>query len=247
MGVLQVNFSAGEPLLRDDIVELVRHAHDAGLITRINTNGLLLDRNRVSELKKAGLTQCGVSIDDADPETHDELRGVPGAHAKALEGIRNLRESGILCQTLTCVTRRNLASGLEKIVELGKQLGVMSVYFFFPVAVGRWDCDYDQVLTEAERAKVRELRDMTFVHLELPTFRSKCILITKEILFVSPMGDVTPCPFVPYAMGNVKKHALSHMWQRYCAGLNVDYEGECPMNDPQCRDTIERHIENTRL
>jgi MoaA/NifB/PqqE/SkfB family radical SAM enzyme len=77
--VLQVAFSGGEPPLREDIVELVRHAHDIGLLTRISTNGLLLDRELVSRLKRAGLTPCGVSIDDADPETHDRLRGLLGA------------------------------------------------------------------------------------------------------------------------------------------------------------------------
>ena len=79
LGVLQVNLSAGEPLLREDIEELVKHAHDAGLITRVNTNGLLLDRERVFGLKEAGLAQCGISIDDADARVHDALRGVPGA------------------------------------------------------------------------------------------------------------------------------------------------------------------------
>ena len=44
LGVLQVTFSGGEPLLRDDVVELVRYARDLGLITRISTNGLLLER-----------------------------------------------------------------------------------------------------------------------------------------------------------------------------------------------------------
>ena len=52
-------------------MELVQHAHRRGLLTRINTNGLLLDRSLVRELRKAGLTQGAVSIDDTDPETHD--------------------------------------------------------------------------------------------------------------------------------------------------------------------------------
>src|SRR4030042_5868080 len=83
LGTLEVVFSGGEPLLRRAAIELVRFAHDIGMITRLNTNGLLLDRRRVAELKKAGLTLCAVSLDDCDPQVHDTLRGVPATYEKA--------------------------------------------------------------------------------------------------------------------------------------------------------------------
>jgi len=244
LGVLQAVFSGGEPLLREDIAELVRYAHNAGLLTRINTNGLLLDRERVSKLKEAGLTQCGVSIDDADPDIHDRLRGRPGLYRKAIEGIKNLREFNIPCRILTYASKRNITSGLEKIIALGRRLRVTSIYIFFPMAVGRWDCAFDEVLTEEEKAKVRALQDLTFVYLELPTPRSMCCVFTKSVIYVSATGDVTPCPFVPYVIGNIKEDTLNNMWYRYCAKLSIEYRGGCPMNDVHYREALQRHVES---
>jgi MoaA/NifB/PqqE/SkfB family radical SAM enzyme len=244
LGALYITFSGGEPLLREDTVELVEHAHGKGLLTRINTNGLLLDRERVSKLKKAGLTQCGVSIDDADPHTHDRLRGVAGAHKKVLQGIKNLREFNIPCQILVYASKRNVTSGLEKVINLGRQLGVLSVYILFPVAIGRWDGAFEQLLTKEEKARVRELQDLTFVHVEIPTSRAMCAVFAKSVLFVSPQGDVTPCPFIPYVIGNIKNHTLEELWHCYSAKLSGGYRGDCVLNSTEHREVLQRHVES---
>jgi AdoMet-dependent heme synthase len=244
LGALQVIFSAGEPLLRNDLEEVIRHAHRAGLLTRLNTNGLLLDRARASRLKEAGLTQCAVSIDHADAGVHDSLRGVPGAFDRAVQAIRHLGEAGIPCQICTYASRRLIPDGLRDIISLGRELGVTSVYFFWPVAAGRYDSAFDRMLSAEERAFVRTLQDSTFVHLELPTPRTRCDVIIKRILFVSPRGDVTPCPFVPYVLGNIKVRSLEEIWRRHCGMLKLDYRDDCLMNDVRQRDAIEMHVEN---
>ena len=243
LGALQVIFSAGEPLLRSDLEEIIRHAHRAGLLTRLNTNGLLLDRERVARLKDAGLTQCAVSIDHADADVHDALRGVPGAFERAVQGIGYLREAGIPCQICTYASRKLIPDGLKAIISLGRRLGVLSVYFFWPVAAGRWDSAFDLMLSEKERAVVRRLQDPTFVHLELPSPHTRCDVILKRILFISPRGDVTPCPFVPYALGNIRAHPLEEIWRRHCAALEMDYCDDCLMNDVEHRQAIAKHVE----
>jgi MoaA/NifB/PqqE/SkfB family radical SAM enzyme len=92
MGTLQVLFTGGEPLLRKDIFDLVAHAHGIGLLTRISTNGYLLDRACAAKLKSAGLDQCGVSIDQVDADGHDRFRALPGSHARALQAFGYLRQ-----------------------------------------------------------------------------------------------------------------------------------------------------------
>ena len=96
LGIFQVIFTGGEPLLRKDILELIGHARRRGLLTRLNTNSLLLDRDMALALKKAGLGQCALSLDDADPETHDRMRGLPGHHARTLANLSMLRDLGYL-------------------------------------------------------------------------------------------------------------------------------------------------------
>ena len=243
LGVLEVIFSGGEPLLREDILELVEYTHRLGLLIRLNTNGLLLDRALVSELKKAGVTQCAVSIDDSDAATHDQLRRLPGLHAKALAGIRALREFGIPCQLLTYASKGNVTEGLEKIIEEARALGVLAVFIFFPIAVGRWDEAWDETLTADERARVRALQDVGLVHLELPTARTMCCACDRLVMHVTANGNVTPCPFVPYALGNVTREPLRRLWQRHSEALKLEFRGDCPMNHAGAREAFRRHAQ----
>ncbi len=170
--------------------------------------------------------------------------GRPGAYEKSLEGIKNLRQFNVPCEILTYASKRNVTSGLERIIALGRQLGVQSVYVFFPVAVGRWDGEFDKVLNEEEKARLRELHDLTFAHVEIPTSRTMCCVLQRSVLYVSPIGEVTPCPFIPYAMGNIRRHTLSELWQSYCAGLDTSRRGECVMNEPQARQALKRHVDS---
>jgi MoaA/NifB/PqqE/SkfB family radical SAM enzyme len=244
LGVLEVIFSGGEPLLRPDMPELVRYAHDAGLLIRLNTNGLLLTRECAAELRRAGVTQCAVSIDDANPEIHDRLRGLPGLHKKATEGVRILREFNIPCQILTYAARENVTAGLERISALGRELGAFAVFIFFPMAVGRWDGAFDKVLTEEERGRVRDLQDMTLVHIELPTSHTPCCTYDGAVLHVTARGDATPCPFVPFSIGNVTEFSLDSLWKRYIGGMTLECFGECPMNFPESRSELRRYVES---
>jgi MoaA/NifB/PqqE/SkfB family radical SAM enzyme len=242
MGVLQITFTGGEPLLREDLDELVRYTHDQGLLTRINTSGFLLDASRVSELKKAGLSQCAVSIDDADPDVHDRLRMTPGAFRKAVEGIQNLKSHGIPCQINTYAAKNNVDNGLKAIIALGRQLDVLAVYIILPTQIGRWENATDQLLNEEEKAKVRALQETTFVHLELATPKTLCGAYKKMVVFVSPYGDVTPCPFVPFKFGNIQHLELEEVWQLHCQNLSSCTRGDCPMNIPEDRENLRRHV-----
>lgn len=96
IGVVGVGFEGGEPLLRNDLPQIVGKAHQLGFesITMM-TNGLLLTKKKAENLIQRGLTGIGVSIDGID-ETHDLVRGVKGAYEKsqrALEGLVDLRDS----------------------------------------------------------------------------------------------------------------------------------------------------------
>jgi len=244
LGVLEVIFSGGEPLLRGDLEQLVREAHQAGMLTRVNTNGLLLDRERAARLKRARLTQCCVSLDAADAEVHDRLRGVPGLFDKALGALGNLRAAGIPFQLHTYARKESLQGDLERIAALGRELGAIAVFIFFPVAAGRWHGAFEQALSSRERAGVRALLRLPGVDVELPGPRSLCGVSARWILALTPSGDVTPCPPVPYVIGNVKEHGLQELWRTHCATMRLRFRGRCPMNDVRWREALRRHVES---
>ncbi len=246
LGALQLIITGGEPLLREDIFDLIAHAHNIGLLTRISTNGWLLTRTCVAELKRAGLNQCGVAIDDADQDTHDRLRGVPGIYEKAIQGLRYLHEYDLDSKIITYATNRNIPEGLERIIALGRELKVRSVYINIVYASGRWLNAQHEILSEEKMALVGKLHDSAFVQLEFPTAQTKCCAYNKAFIYVNAMGEVTPCPVVPFVIGNIRDEPLADIWQRHVSSLQLESRGRCPMNEEKAREALRAHAASVR-
>lgn len=244
MGILEVVFFGGEPLLRKDVLALISYAHGAGMITRVDTNGLLLSREMVSRLRKAGLTACCVSLDSTDPEIHDRWRGVPGIFEKVMKGIGYLREFGIPTHLFVVATRSNIPDGLERIRALGKKIGASAMFIAFPLAGGRWAEASGELLTAEERTRVRRFLDSSFVYCELPTPRSLCPHFDRLLFHVTASGDVTPCPCSPFVIGNIRRRRLTDLWARYTTGLNLEFRDDCPVNDARSREVFKTFVES---
>jgi len=99
-------FSGGEPLLRHDIFELAEYASKR-IPCALSTNGTLITPEAAEKLKDAGFSYVGVSIDGLK-ETNDRFRGVKGAFDKALEGLLNARDAGIMTGIRFTVTKYNI-------------------------------------------------------------------------------------------------------------------------------------------
>lgn len=90
-GVKELVFSGGEPLLKKDILELIRFATDKGFKTLMPSNGYLIDEEVAKKIADSGLKEIFISLDSLRPKTHDFLRGVEGAHEKVMKAFSNLR------------------------------------------------------------------------------------------------------------------------------------------------------------
>lgn len=241
LGTLQVVFTGGEPLLRKDIFELVTHAHHLGLITRLNSNGGLLTDECVAELRRAGLNKCGVSIDNADPDIHDRLRGRPGTFEKAIQALGYLRQYNIERQILTYSSHDKLSSELERIINLGENLKVSSVFFTIPYVSGRWNDSYDEAFSDGEMARLRELLRHPLVTMEFPRAGTKCDAYAYSIIHINPQGGVTTCPAVPYLLGNIRHASLANIWRRLTSARKFEFKGRCPMNNERNRELLKVH------
>ncbi|MFJ1475735.1 radical SAM protein [Acinetobacter baumannii] len=73
MGAVQLGFSGGEPLVRQDLEQLVAHAHQLGFYTNLITSGMGLTEQRISHLKQAGLDHIQISFQASDPVVNDAL------------------------------------------------------------------------------------------------------------------------------------------------------------------------------
>ena len=117
------SFTGGEPLLRSDLEEMIRHARGLGLQMNLVTNGTLADGPRARSLFEAGLRTAQVSVESPREQVHDHLTRRPGSWRQTLEGIRAMREAGISVQTNTTVTAVTAADAPSMPAFL-KSLGV---------------------------------------------------------------------------------------------------------------------------
>jgi MoaA/NifB/PqqE/SkfB family radical SAM enzyme len=241
LGSQAVHFSGGEPLLRKDLPELVAYSRKLGLLSRVNTNGLLINRETARRLKAAGVTECGISLDSADPAVHEHFRGTTKLYERVLRSAQTLRQFGIPCRIMTVALKQEVPHGLAMTISLGRTLGARFMYIILPIAVGGWNGAFDQALNFKEREQIRELQDLTFAHVELPTENTNCCVYRRSILYVSANGNVTPCAFVPYVLGNIRKETLEEIWRRHTDQLGKECRGDCPMNIPAQREALRRH------
>jgi len=127
--------SGGEPLLRDDWAPLAKRARVRGLAVALATNGTLIDDAQADRLAAAGFARVAVSLDAADPATHDAFRGVAGAFDAAVAGIGRLRRRSVAVQINAAVADHN-AGRLDDLYALAADLDAEALHLFVLVPVG---------------------------------------------------------------------------------------------------------------
>ena len=120
--VPMVTFTGGEPTQRPDIAELVGYAKR--MVTRLNTNGVNLTPELVSQLKAAGLDSLQVTLYSHDADTHNALVG-SDHHADTVQGIRNAVAAGLDISISTPLCKKN--ADYEQTLSFIHSLGVRFV------------------------------------------------------------------------------------------------------------------------
>ena len=136
MGVPLILFSGGEPLLRDDIWELARHAHAKGIKMALSTNGTLITADIAGKIKESGIEYAGISLDGATAATHDRFRNVPGAFERSVAAFARCREAGVRCGVRITLTQENCGE-LGDLVDLAQKIGASRFCLYWLVPTGR--------------------------------------------------------------------------------------------------------------
>ena len=128
--------TGGEPLLRQDIYELIDYGSSKGLRLVIAVNGTLVDREKAQKLKKGGIIRVSMSLDGKDRSVHDAFRGVSGSFDAVMGAARMFFDAGLPFQINTTVTRLNVAE-LGAIYDLVREIRAVAWHIFLLVPVGR--------------------------------------------------------------------------------------------------------------
>ena len=159
--------TGGEPLLRRDILEIVRRASERGLWVVVGTNGVSITENVARRLAEAGARGLSLSLDALDPDRHDRFRNVRGAWRNTVEGAEILNRTGLPFIVQTTAGSHNLGE-LEAIADFAHDrlaAKVWNLYFLVPTGRGQFVSDitpaqYDEVLASLYRIQRKYDRRM---------------------------------------------------------------------------------------
>ena len=228
--------TGGEPMLRKDLPEIARYASNKGMMVVVGTNGTLLSGDRVRVLKQNGVMGVSISVDSLDESTHDSFRQLPGALNGALRGIDACNSNGLQFQVHTTASSLNYQD-IPKIMDFAYEKGARVFNLFFLVCTGRGEEMSD--ITPAQYETV--LNYLVDIQSKYPGMlvRSRCAPHFKRIAYeknpdspvtkaqgyegggclagthycrITPEGNVTPCPFMPVSVGNLRETSFETLW-----------------------------------
>jgi pyrroloquinoline quinone biosynthesis protein E len=256
LGVVHALFSGGEPLLRQDLPELVAAARQAGLYTNLITSGVGLTQESATRLKEAGLDSIQISFQTDEPELADAIAGAK-THAlklKAAEVVRSLK----FPLTINAVFHRANIDRMEQMIRLAERLGASRLELANTQFYG-WAFENQKALlpTAAQLQRAEQiamaakerLKDKMEILYVLPDYygdRPKPCMNGwgRRFLTVNPSGDVLPCPTafsIPsLRFDNVRDHDLRWIWQESDAFNR--FRGTAWMPEP-CKSCDQREID----
>ncbi|WP_205574628.1 pyrroloquinoline quinone biosynthesis protein PqqE [Indioceanicola profundi] len=229
LGVLQIHFSGGEPLVRRDLEELVSHSAKAGLYTNLITSAVMLDQARLDALVAAGLDHVQISVQDAEPKSAERIGGMKGAHAKKMAAAARVRAAG-LPLTLNAVVHRQNLDRLEQMIELAlacdaDRLEVAHVQYYgwalknrAALMPTRAQLDRATEVVNAARAELKGRLVIDYVVPDYYAHRPKACMggWGQRFITVSPAGKVLPChaaEVIPdMRFDSVEEESLATIW-----------------------------------
>lgn len=230
---IMLNITGGEPLLRQDLFDIMAYAANLGFPWGVVTNGSLIDEAVVKKMKASGMKTISISLDGTS-ETHNMLRKIPNGFDRIRSAIALLRKYDFLdeIQITTVVNHKNI-NELEPLYEILMEWGIDSWRLATVDPIGRAQDQRELLLTENDYK-------LYFRFFETHQFNGKIILMTscshylgtndnlyrphsfscetgKNIASILANGDIYVCPNVPRVpeliQGNIKTDAFTDVWE----------------------------------
>ncbi|MFB6134404.1 MAG: TIGR04053 family radical SAM/SPASM domain-containing protein [Halanaeroarchaeum sp.] len=235
-----VVLSGGDPLVREDVPELIEYGTELGLRMTLTPSGTSsLSGQMIERLDEAGLQRLAVSLDGSSVERHDSFRGEDGTFEQTVAAAREARDRGVPLQVNTTVTRETV-DDLPAIADLVEDLGAVLWSVFFLVPVGRGEI-LDPISPERSEQVMKWLHEQAAERsfgvktTEAPHYRRVGIQGTRSerpstdapddigrrsgvragdgFAFVSHTGLVYPSGFLPMAAGSVRDSSVVDIYR----------------------------------
>ena len=240
--------TGGEPLLRDDIFDIILYGKKKGLRLVMAINGTLLDKAKALKMKEGGIKRVSLSLDGKDKRAHDRFRGVDGSFESVMDSARILKDIDLPFQINTTVTRLNV-DDLKDIYRMVKTINACAWHIFLLVPVGRGGGlkgeelstkMYEDVLEwlyGIEKKDELEIKVTCAPHYyrivkeKGDTPKSAGCLAGKSFMFISHRGIAQPCGYLEVPSGDVRKEGVKKVWEESPVFNRLrdftSYKGKC--------------------
>lgn len=253
MGAIQLGISGGEPLLRDDIEEIVAEAHKLGYYSNLITSGVGLTEKRIQAFKEGGLDHIQLSMHDVTEDISNFITNTRTFELK--KKVAAMIKAHGYPMVLNVVIHRYNIDQVDKILEMAEALGADYVELANTQYYGWSLVNRDQLMPTREQLNRAEAATNAFrervgnkmkVFFVVPDYFSdrpkKCMNGWGEVfMIVTANGDVLPCHSARVLPGlefpNVKENGLEWAWKESPA-FNK-YRGMEWMKEP-CRSCSEK-------
>ncbi len=256
LGILQVDFTGGEPLARPDIVDLVRASRQCGLYASLISSGLPLDEAKLAALVEAGLDHFQLSFQGATEQTAREISNTT-SHPQKLRVLQWLKKHRIGL-TLNFVIHRQNIQELEEMLAIVEEYQPGSVEFASVQYYG-WGLANREALmptrqqldtcVETLKQADERLKGKTRVVFVVPDYYAKypkpCVGgWGRKLMLIAPDGRALPCHAANVIPGmqfdNVNEKSLREIWETSSAFCK--FRGEDWMQEP-CKSCDRRHLD----
>lgn len=228
MGAVQLGFSGGEPLTRQDLPELAQHARGLGYYSNLITSGYGLDEAKIAQLKEAGLDHIQISIQASTRELNDHLAGT-ASYLHKREVARLVKKHGYPMVLCVVIHRENIHQ-MPQILEMAEELGADYLELANTQYYGWAHANRDLLLPTREQFSEAEATAQAFkekvagkmkIYYVIPDYyedRPKACMNGwgTTFLTIAPDGVALPCHSARDLPGldcpNVKDYSISDIW-----------------------------------
>jgi PqqA peptide cyclase len=256
LGVVQLNLTGGEPLVRDDLEALIEEARRVDLYTNLITSGVPLRRQRLARFRELGLDNVQISIQDVTAAGSDRIAGLRSFDRK-LEVARWAKELGFPLTLNTVLHRENL-DHVAEVIALAERLQVDRLELANTQYLGwalanraallptREQLERARGIAAEARQRLRGRMEVLFVTPDYYTDLPKACMDGwgRRFIVVSPDGLALPCHAAHTLPGltfdRVTERSLEDIWKD-SPGFAA-FRGEAWMPEP-CRSCERRGLD----
>lgn len=221
LGAYEIDVQGGEPLLNENLFEILDAIGTDRFYVYVTTNGWFLDEKMANRLAQSGVDRVSVSIDAFTAEEHDQFRKKKGAYEQCMKALKYTQQAGMKAYVNIVVGHYNAQSQELKEFVSYLEENNWGIVFNCASPSGNWKGNYDVMLTEEDTKVLEQMKkDYPDIIRDLWNFlnpNDKQLVYgcpAVNWFYVTPLGDVLPCPYIHTKMGNIREDSLKIILER---------------------------------